>query len=128
MEQTAVKVNLFDDLKATHTVAEPGTISEKVAAWAFEDAEDVAAVIDRLESLDCAACHSPAPIYNTDMAREIGEHWPEIDCALDDYQDAIGEAWTPKPDQSFLSYLWFAYEWTARNLADAIREEAEAGD
>lgn len=128
MDQTAQKVNVFEELKAAHVIAEPGTITEKVASWAFEDAEDMETVIGRLESLDCAACHSPAPIYNTDMAREMVEHWPEIDCALDDYRDAIGEAWTPKPDQSFLTYLWFTYEWTARNLADAIRDETAAAE
>ena len=128
MEQNISEVNLFDSLKATFTVASPATIREKVAVWAFEDAEDADTVIANLERLDCAACYSPAPIYYTDMAREIGEHWPEIDDALENYRDNSGETWTPKPGQNFLTHLWFAYEWTAYQLANEIREEAEAAD
>ncbi len=128
MEQTTAKVNKFDELKAAYVVAYPQTIREKLAAWAFDGDTDIEGVIRNLESVDCAASCSPAPVYYDDMAHEIGEHWLEIDDALSDYRNAIGEAWTPKPDQNFLTYLWFAYEWTARNLADAIREEAEAAD
>jgi hypothetical protein len=126
MEPRLNEVNMLEALKAKFTVSRPESILEKIAAWAFEDADDAARVITRLEELDCAGCYSPAPIYNHDLAREIVEHWTEIDDALDSYRENTGEAWTPKAGQSFLNHLWFAYEWTARDLADDIRSEVES--
>src|SRR3954454_158392 len=99
----------IEELRAKFTVDRPESIRETVAAWAFEDAAGADDVIRRLESIDCAGCHAPAPIYYHDMAREIGQHWQEIDDAIDNYRDATGEAWAPKPGQNFLTYLWFAY-------------------
>lgn len=116
----------FERLKAKFTVTRPESIREKVAEWAFEDAADAESVIRQLESMDCAACHSPAPVYYSQMAAEIAAHWPDIDAAIDSYRDATGEAWAPRKDQNFLCYLWFAYEWTALELADEIRNANEA--
>jgi hypothetical protein len=111
----------IEELKAKFTVERPDSIKEQVAAWAFEDANDAADAIGRLESIDCAGCHSPAPIFSHDMACEIASHWPEIDDAIDSYREATGEAWTPRENQGFLSYLWFAYEWVAHAMASEIR-------
>jgi hypothetical protein len=126
MENALDEINPLEALKAKFSDSNPKSIREQVAAWAFEDADHAERVITRLEELDCAACYSPAPIYYHDMAAGIAEHWQEIDAALDSYRDATGEAWTPQKDQNFLTHLWFAYEWTARELADDIRNEIES--
>jgi hypothetical protein len=128
MEHRLNEVNTLAALKATFTVSRPQSIREKLADWAFADADDAEGVIASLERLDCAACYSPVPIYHHDMAREIGEHLPEIDAALDSYRDNTGQAWTPKEGQNFLTYLWFAYEWTAYELANDIRNELETSE
>jgi hypothetical protein len=59
------------------------------------------------------------------MAKEIACHWTEIDLAIDDYRDAVGRAWAPESDQGVLSYLWFAYEWIAHEIASEIRSDLE---
>lgn len=118
----------FADDKARFTVSRPDSIREKVAAWAFEGTDSTQDAISRLESIDCAACCSPAPIYNRDMAREIAWHWQEIDAALDSYRDAAGIAWAPQEGQGVLTYLWFAYEWIAHELAAEIRHALGVDD
>jgi hypothetical protein len=118
----------FNKLKSKFTVSRPESIRDKVAAWAFENAEKPEAVIACLEGIDCAGCHSPAPIYYNDMAAELATHWPDIGDALGSYRDATGEAWAPKENQNFLTYLWFAYEWTAYELANQIRSDIESGE
>jgi hypothetical protein len=123
METT--ETNLFIELKAKYTVSHPATIREKLAEWAFEGAESIDQVIRCLETIDCAACHSPAPIYYHDMAAEIAQVWPEIDEAIDGYRDATGEAWAPRENQNFLTYLWFAYEWIAHELASRISSDID---
>jgi hypothetical protein len=120
-----IKQVTFESLKAKFSVSRPDTIREKVAAWAFENAENIEAVIACLERIDCAACYSPAPIYNYDMAREISWYWLEIDDARDAYQEATGEQWTPREHGGILSFLWFAYEWIAHELASEIRHTIE---
>jgi hypothetical protein len=116
---------IFDIVKAKFTVIRPESIREKVAAWAFENVEDIESVIACLERIDCAACYSPAPIYNHDMAREIGWHWQEIDEAIDGFRDETGEAPFLRKNHGFLNYLWFTYEWIAHQLASEIRNEIE---
>lgn len=128
MTHHIIEVTKFSELKSLYTVERPHTIREKLTEWAFDNADTIDAVIASLERIDCAGCYSPAPIYYHDMAAEIATHWPEIDEALDGYRDASGEAWTPKENQNFLTHLWFAYEWTAHELADAIRSDLETQD
>ncbi len=127
MKQPILERNLFESFKAKYTVDVPGNIREKLAAWSFAEAEDIDGVIACLERIDCAACYSPAPIFNHEMAAEIARFWPEIDQAMDGYRDATGEAWTLPEQAGVLAYLWFAYEWIAHELACEIRSEFENG-
>lgn len=115
----------LEAFKDKYIVANPASIREKLAAWAFEGAEDIQQVIYSLESMTCAGCFSPAPIHNDGMAREIARHWDEIDDALTVYREETGEAWAPREGQNFLTFLWFAYEWSAHELANEIHNEIE---
>lgn len=83
-----------------------------------------------LESCNCAACSSPAPIYTHAMVQELAEVWEEVDEALSEYHDATGDNWQPvdysnrKPGLLTVgALLWFAYEWRASQLASWLESE-----
>ena len=80
-------------------------------------------VIRVLEQMDCAAGASPAPVYYYQMARELADHWLEVDDALEDCREQTGENW-PLGKGSVLNALWFAYEWNAHDLAGIIENAA----
>lgn len=128
MEQTNGGDTTFQTMRARYSNPRPQSIVERLGDWAFCEAESVDDAIRELESIDCAGCHSPAPITYHEMAAEVGRHWDEIDLASDAYREATGEAWAPEPGQNFLTHLWFAYEWLARDLACRIRTEAAGGE
>ena len=85
---------------------------------AFDAAERITGT---LRSINCSGCFAPSGlIYNHDLGREAGEHWAEIDDALEDYQDSMGTPWQPQSGLSVGQLVWFAYEWNAHRLADLM--------
>jgi len=95
--------------------------------WAFEEAETLKDAQDRLKEVNCAGCSGPAPIYNYEVAQEMAKYWSYIQDALEEYEDATGEYWTPK-DGNFLQYVWFTYEWFASDLARKIEDALEESE
>ena len=107
-------------------------IDEALIDWAFDgadyDAADAGDVLNNairtLECCDCAGCSAPGGlIYNSDLARKLGEWAFEIDAALDAYHDSTGERFQPK---SVFSLVWFAVEWRAHELASLFESERES--
>ncbi|PXA70411.1 hypothetical protein DMC25_27055 [Caulobacter sp. D4A] len=94
--------------------------------WALEDAayeandlgDALGAVQRRLETVDCAACAAPSGlIYDADLARRVPEWRTEIDEALTDYHDAVGQ----RPViESVGGLVWFAVEWNASEMASIL--------
>lgn len=105
---------------------ELNAIQEKLFEYAVDSGYDAGTfdevkkeLVTRLEQVNCSVGSSPAPIFNDKIAQEIGMYWEEINEALEEYYDATGEYWAPK-DNNVLTYLWFAYEWFASELASRI--------
>lgn len=101
------------------------------AEWeanAYKPATPVAKadILRHLETIDCAACHAPAGlIYNRDIWAKVPEWADEIDQALWEYQDAMGEPYkAPGAGELTVGTLvWFAVEWVAHEIALELRNE-----
>ena len=116
---------LYDHLKARYCVLYPATIRQKLAAWAIQEPDTADYLATELERCDFAGFTSPAPRNLKGMAREVGEHWPEVEAAYNAHREATGQAWTPEPGHSVFTVIWLAYAHAARQLAADIRREAE---
>lgn len=136
----AAEARLLEFLQNTLTL---NTIEGELVDWAVDGsaygvdfagdtltADDWEALLEnvasRMGEVNCAACSSPAPVYNGRMAEKLAEVWSEVDDALDGWERNTGEYWTPnfKGGSNFLSYLWFAYEYFAADLHGQIEGEA----
>ena len=107
-------------------------IDAALIAWAFEgcdyDAANHGEALDNavrtLEQTNCSGCSAPSGlIYNSDLAVKLGEWAFEIDAALDEYRDNMGESYKP---ESVFSLVWFAVEYRAHDLASLFESERES--
>jgi hypothetical protein len=133
-EPELITHTLRDWLKAQGNDREDtNELKAMVAEWALDAMEDnsykAKDVIRHLETVDCAACHAPSGlIYNVDLADKLKLHWDDVNDAVEEYHDATGEWWHPglMADAprgaafNVLSYVWFAVEWYAQDLARLI--------
>lgn len=89
-------------------------------------------VIRHLDTTDCAACHAPPGLMaDADLWAKVPEWGPEIDAALEDYEEGIGEAWKPEGGLTIGAMVWFAVEWWAAELSGILehrREEIRRAD
>lgn len=110
-----------------------GFITNKLLDWVFSDMGAPLSrpatrqqAIERLEEVNCASGTGPAPLLYSDMARELAEHWREVNEALEDYRSNVGEPWDSK--DRVLENLWFAYEYFAQVLVEALKTESKEGN
>lgn len=105
---------------------EPNGTVVRLIEWALDNLdEDTETAVDAAEritgtlrSINCSGCFAPSGlIYNHDLGREAGEHWAEIDDALEDYEDSTWTPWHPQSGLSVSQLVWFTYEWDAHRLA-----------
>lgn len=99
-------------------------IDAAIAEWImdhnFPDTlEGIEEAIHTLEMTDCAACAAPdGLIYTSDLMDKLSLWKVEIIEALNDYYDAVGEAYKTDGPANF---VWFAVEWRAHELASELR-------
>jgi hypothetical protein len=112
--------------------AKPGHIPRAILKWAeeaFENDPSATAkdVLRHLETIDCAACHAPAGlIYNGEIAEKLALWWSEIDDAINDYHENMGENPAPRDGALTVGWLvWFAVEWVGHDAAGYLESEME---
>lgn len=91
----------------------------------WEDAT-VDDVILHLYRTDCSATHAPPGlIFNRDLWKLACRWAPEIDAALYDYEETVGEAWKPQGSLTVGYLVWFAVEYWAHNLGARLDDHKE---
>jgi mono/diheme cytochrome c family protein len=112
--------------------AKPGHISRAILKWveeAFENEPSATAkdVLRHLETIDCAACHAPAGlIYNGEVAEKLSLWWSEIDDAIFEHHENMGENPAPRDGALTVGWLvWFAVEWVGHDAAGYLESEME---
>jgi mono/diheme cytochrome c family protein len=112
--------------------ARPGHIPRAILKWAeeaFENEPSATAndVLRHLETIDCAACHAPdGLIYNGEIAEKLALWWSEIDDAIFEHHESMGENPAPRDGALSVGWLvWFAVEWVGYDAAVYLESEME---
>lgn len=110
----------------------PGEIPYAILQWtrdAFEHDERATAqdVLRHLDMIDCAGCHAPQGlIYTKDIADKVPLWWDEIDEAMAQYFEDMGEAPAPIRGPITIGWMvWFAVEWIGRDAARFLEGRME---
>jgi hypothetical protein len=92
------------------------------------DFDSVEGLISHLERNSATHGSWSGMIYTRDiLERYQDEQWVnDIECAIEDYQDNVGEMPTFGKPFSLCNFVTFAVDWTASNLASRIRSYGEA--
>jgi len=109
-------------------------IAKAIYEWtdfAFNDWDSASAsdVLHHLETTNCASCHAPFNlIYDHEVAQKVPLWWNEIDAALDEYHESMGENISPRHNNviTITFFVWFAVEWFADQAAGHIRDWMES--
>lgn len=95
--------------------------------WAvWDDDLSLSEMVDQLEAIQMSGCSGPSGfIYNNEIAKSVVELWDDMNDALTDYLDEMGE---PFAVESVGQFVWFALEWYAQKLASFLRGLPEMDD
>lgn len=98
---------------------------ENLETYEFDSVESL---INHLERASAMHGSWPGMIYTRDiLERYQDEQWvDDIECAIEDYQDNIGELPDFGKPFSLSNFVTFAVDWVANNLASRIRSFGNA--
>ncbi len=103
-------------------ISEEDNIRAYVAQYVLDELESYDDIKDFFNDLACSGCSSGmigGLVYYSDTHKFYDAHYDEIEELRDEYEEMSGE--TLKPEYDLKNwYAWFAFEETARKLADEL--------
>ncbi len=116
-EQSILREKLEDIIEN-----EPNTIKACVAQEALDyDCEDVETFFSDLLQYGCVSGMISSLIYYVDTHKFFDDHYDEIEELRYEFEDMLGEPVKPNGDLKNW-FAWFAFEETARKLADDLMD------